>query len=127
MGYEIFEKKRPKPGTPVMSFSKIGSITFNQTVSRAFEKLGIKNVLLMWDAGARKIALKATSDEEDPRSYVVRYNDKGNGAGFSAKTFLDYAGIDYSQRKPITIDISSSNEFVVEVKVPDELFQKQHP
>lgn len=122
MGYEIFEKKTPRLGTPVMSFSKIGSISFNQTASRKFEKIGVKNVLLMWDSDARKLALKATSDEKDPRSYVIRYNDKGNGASFSAKTFLDYAGIDYSQRKPMTIEISPDKDFLLEVKIPDSLF-----
>lgn len=122
MGYEIFEKKTPRLGTPVMSFSKIGSISFNQTASRKFEKIGVKNVLLMWDSDARKLALKATSDEKDPRAYVIRYNDKGNGASFSAKTFLDYAGIDYSQRKPMTIEISPDKDFLLEVKIPDSLF-----
>ncbi len=122
MAYEIFEKKTPRLGTPVMSFSKLGAITFNQTASRQFKKIGAKNILLMWDTESRKLALKTTTDEKDPRSYVIRYNDKGNGASFSAKTFLDYAGIDYSQRKPMTIEISSNNEFIVEVNIPDSLF-----
>jgi hypothetical protein len=125
MAYEIFEKKTPRLGTPVMSFSKIGSLSFNQTASRQFEKAGVRNVLLMWDSELRKIALKTTRDEKDPRAYVVRYNDKGNGASFSAKTFLDYAGIDYSERKPITIDINPAGEFIVEVKIPDSCFGKK--
>ena|ERR1035441_3557992 len=122
MGYMIFEKKTPRLGTPVMSFSKLGSVTFNQTASRQLEKLGVKNVLLMWDSEERKLALKTTNDEKDPRSYIIRYNDKGNGSSFSAKTFLDYARIDYSQRKPIAIEISTNNEFLVETKIPDSLF-----
>ena len=122
MGYAIFEKKTPRLGTPVMSFSKLGAVSFNQTASRQFKKNEVKNVLLMWDSEARKLALKTTSDEKDPRSYVIRYNDKGNGASFSAKTFLDYAGIDYSQRKAMTIEISPNQDLLLEVKIPDSLF-----
>ena len=122
MAYAVFEKKTPRLGTPVLSFSKIGSLSFNQTAARQFKKLGIKNVLLLWDSETRQLALKATSDEKDARSYVIRYNEKGNGASFSAKTFLDYAGIDFSNRKPMTIDISPNKEFLVEVKIPDSLF-----
>jgi len=125
MAYEVFEKKTTRLGTPVMSISKLGSLTFNQTASRQFQKLGVKTVLLMWDSEARKIALKKISDENDPRSYVMRYNDKGNGSSFSAKTFLDYAGIDYSQRKPIAIEISPNKEFLIEVQLPDSLFSKR--
>ena len=91
MGYEIFERKTPRMGTPLLSFSKIGGITFNQTASRILQKASITNVLLMWDAKDKKLAMKTASTSNDIRSYVIRYNDKGNGAGFSAKTFLDYA------------------------------------
>jgi hypothetical protein len=122
MAYTIFEKKSPRLGTTVMSFSRIGSITFNQMTAGQFKKLGVKNVLLMWDPETRQLALKTTLDEKDPRSYVVRYNEKGNGASFSAKTFLDYAGINYSHRKSISIDISAEKEFLIEVKIPDSLF-----
>jgi hypothetical protein len=124
MPYAMFEKKTPRMGTPVLSFSKIGSISFNQTAARQLEKAGVKKVFLMWDSEGKKLALKNTSDEKDPRAYTVRYNDKGNGAGFSAKTFLDFAGIDYSQRRPMTIDIMPDKEFLVEVRIPDSCFGK---
>jgi hypothetical protein len=124
MAYTIFEKKTPRMGTPVMSFSKIGSITFNQTAARQLERAAVKRILLMWDSEEKKIALKMTSDEKDPRAYTIRFNDKGNGASFSAKTFLDFAGINYSQRKAMTIDIMPNKEFIVEVRIPDFYFGK---
>ena len=74
-----------------------------------------------------KLAVKTTSNKKDPRAYRIRYNDKGNGATFSAKTFLDYIGIDYSERKPIPIEITPNSEYIVEVKIPDELMKKKHP
>ena len=63
--------------------------------------------------------MKAATGDSDPRSYVVRYNEKGNGAGFSAKTFLDYAGISYTQRKAIPISINLEKELLIETPIPD--------
>jgi len=125
MGYEIFERKTPRMGTPLLSFSKIGGITFNQTASRILQKASITNVLLMWDAKDKKLAMKTASTSNDIRSYVIRYNDKGNGAGFSAKTFLDYAGINYAQRKAIPISITPEKEFLIETPIPEACLKIQ--
>ncbi|MGO8790141.1 MAG: hypothetical protein ACLQVL_22530 [Terriglobia bacterium] len=127
MAYEVFTRKVPRTGTPFLSFSKIGTFAFNQTASRILQKETIEHVLLLWDATANKLAVKTTSNKKDPRAYRIRYNDKGNGATFSAKTFLDYVGIDYSERKPLPIEITPNSEYIVEVKIPDELMKKKHP
>jgi hypothetical protein len=120
MPYEIFTKKTPRMGNPIMSFSKIGQITFNQTAARILQKAAIENMLLMWDSVEGKLALKSTSNKKDLRAYRIRYNEKGNGASFSAKTFLDYVGIDYSTRRPIPIDINPDSEMFLEAKLPEE-------
>src|SRR5664279_519796 len=120
MLYEIFTKKTPRMGNPIMSFSKIGQISFNQTAARILQKAAIENMLLMWDSVEGKLALKSTSNKKDLRAYRIRYNEKGNGASFSAKTFLDYVGIDYSDRRPIPIDINPDSEMFLEVKLPEE-------
>lgn len=124
MSYEVFERKTPRMGVPTMTFSKIGQVAFNQFASRILQKETIETVLLLWDHAAKKIAMKATSNKKDTRAYTIRFNDKGNGASFSAKTFLDYVGIDYSQRKPIPITINPNNEYVLEVAIPETLFKK---
>ena len=124
MPYEIFTKKTPRMGNPVMSFSKIGQIAFNQTASRLLQKHEIENVLLMWDSAESKMAIKSTSNKKDPRAYRLRYNEKGNGASFSAKTFLDYVGIDYTERKPIPIDLNPDSEIFLEVKLPEECLKR---
>lgn len=120
MPYEIFTKKTPRMGNPIISFSKIGQICFNQTAARFLQKAAIENILLMWDSSEGKLALKSTSNKKDLRAYRIRYNEKGNGASFSAKTFLDYAGIDYLTRRPISIDINPDSEMFLEVKLPGE-------
>ncbi len=48
-------------------------------------------------------------------------------ASFSAKTFLDHAGIDYSERKPIPIDINPDMEMFLEVKIPETMMKVKSP
>jgi hypothetical protein len=127
MPYEVFTKKTPRMGTPTVTFSKIGQIAFNQSASRLLQKSAIESILLLWDPMESKFALKSTSNKKDPRAYRIRYNDKGNGCSFSAKTFLDHAGIDYSERKAIPIDINPDMEMFVEVKVPETMMKKKSP
>jgi hypothetical protein len=128
MAYEVFTRKVSRMGNPTLSFSNIGTFNFNQTAARTLQKETVEHVLLLWDSTVNKLAIKTTSNKKDPRAYRIRYNDKGNGATFSAKTFLDYVGIDYSERKRIPVEITPNSEYVIEIKVPDELFKKkQHP
>ena len=127
MPYEVFTKKAVRMGTPTVTFSKIGQIVFNQTASRILQKDAIEFILVLWDAADGKLALKATGNKKDPRAYHIRYNEKGNGAGFSAKTFLDHAGIDYSDRKAIPVEINSGVEMFLEVKIPDALMKTKSP
>jgi hypothetical protein len=107
----------------MMSFSKIGQLSFNQSAARLLQKDAVEYVLLMWDQEARKLAIKTTSNKRDPRAYRVRYNEKGNGASFSCKTFLDYINVDYSERKAIPVEIQGGSEMIVEVRIPDSLFK----
>lgn len=123
--YEVFERKTPRLGIPVLSFSRIGQVSFNQSAARILQKETIETILLLWDASEKKLAMKATANKKDPRAYIIRYNDKGNGASFSAKTFLDHAGIDFSQRKAIPININGNGEYFLEVAIPEALFKKE--
>jgi hypothetical protein len=125
MAYEVFERKTPRTGNPLMSFSRLGQITFNQPAARILQKETIETILLLWDAGEKKLAMKVTANKKDTRAYVIRFNPKGNGASFSAKTFLDHVGIDYSQRKPIPITINSNSEYFLEVAIPETCFKEE--
>jgi hypothetical protein len=126
MAYEVFEKKSmARRGTPVMSISKLGQVVFNQPAAGILQKEAIERVLLLWDSSAKKLALKATSNKNDPRAYTIRFNPKGNGASFSAKTFLDYIGVDFEQRKQLAVEINTNSEYFIETKIPDSFFRKQ--
>lgn len=124
--YEIFTRKSPRMGTPMISFSKIGQIFFNQSAARILQKGPvIEHIFLMWDPTAKKLAMRSTSNKKDPRAYRIHYNAKGNGCSFSAKTFLDYIGIDLGQRVPVPVELDPGNEVFMDVKIPDNLFIKK--
>ena len=123
--YEVFTRKTPRSGSPVMSFSKIGQIAFNQSAARILQKATLEYVLLMWDADQRKVALKSTGNKKDQRAYRLRYADKGNGASFSCKTFMDHIGIDYSERRGLPIEIDPDQEMFLQVKIPETFFKKK--
>jgi hypothetical protein len=127
MPYEVFARKTPRMGTPTITFSKIGQIAFNQSAARILQKATIESILLLWDPAEGKLAIKTTSNKKDTRAYRMRFNEKGNGASFSAKTFLDYAGIDYSSRKPISIEINPDLEIFLEITIPEAMMTKKPP
>jgi hypothetical protein len=123
--YEVFTRKIPRMGSPVMSFSKLGQVTFNQSAARILQKETIEYILLLWAPEERMMAMKTTSNKKDPRAYHIRFHPKGNGANFSAKTFLDHIGADYSERKSVPIEINGDREMFIEVKLPDAVFKKK--
>jgi hypothetical protein len=127
MPYEVFTRKTSRLGTPSVTFTKLGQIAFNVSAAAILRKHAIESVLLLWDSAESKLAVKTTSNKKDTRAYRIRYNEKGNGASFSAKTFLDYAAIDYSVRKPIPIEINPDMEMFVEVAVPESMMKKKTP
>jgi len=125
MPYEVFTRKVQRMGTPTLSFSKLGQVAFNQTAANVLQKETIEHVLLLWDSAAGKMAIKSTSNKKDTRAYRIRYNDKGNGAMFSAKTFVDYIGVDISERRSMPVEITPNNEYLIEVKIPEEFLRKK--
>lgn len=127
MAIEWFTRKTPRMGNPTMSFSKIGQIFFNQVSSRILQKEPVEYILLGWDSNDSKIVMKSITSKKDPRAYRIRYNAKGNGASFSAKTFLDHAGIDYSERKAVPVEINLDADNFLEVRIPDSMLKKGGP
>lgn len=126
MAYEIFTRKIARMGTPTMSFSKIGQIRFNQAAARILQREAIEYVLLLWDSSASKLAIKQTANKKDQRAYRIRFAEKNNGAGFSAKTFMDHIGIDYtSERRSLQVDINPNAEYVIEFKIPEDFLRKR--
>jgi hypothetical protein len=68
----------------------------------------------------RKVALRSIS-KKDQRAYKVAYGAKGNGAGFSTKTFFDFIGLNYSKSKTIPVELGEG-ELLLEFQIPEECF-----
>lgn len=121
MAYEIFSRKTSRMGTPMVTITKLGRISLNKTATVRFEKDAVEFVLLMWDKESRKIAIRPISKKEQ-RAYRVTYGAKGNGAGFSAKTFLDFIELDFTESRNMPIEWNDTDN-MYEVTVPVEFFK----
>jgi hypothetical protein len=125
MPYEIFTRKVRKLGTPAVTVTKLGRMALNKAATTPFEKQAVENILLMWDGERRQFAIKPIK-EKDARSYTLSYGARGNGAGFSAKTFFDFIGLDYSESRMMPAEWNEQDQ-MFEVKVPDTFFVHRRP
>jgi hypothetical protein len=123
MPYEIFLRKTRRMGTPSVTFNKMGRIQFNKTATAKLEKEAVEYVLLLWDAELNKVGVRLIS-KKDPRAYKLSYGVKGNGAGFSAKTFFDYIGLDYTETRTAPVEIGEG-EILLEFQIPSDYFSRQ--
>jgi hypothetical protein len=118
MSYVIFEKQVRRDTEPRVTISTLGRIQFNSSASRILDKNAVETVLLQWDKDARKVAIKSIAKKDD-RAYKVRYAKKGKGAGFAAKTFLEWIGHNYSETKNYPCQWNEA-ESMFEVTLPLE-------
>jgi hypothetical protein len=116
MAYEVFTRKIIRTGSPTVSVSRLGRIGLNQSASHAMEITSETLVLLLWDKEHKKIAIKKVTNK-DARAYRITLSNKSSG--FSAKTFLDYIGYDYSQTRSFPAEWNEQ-EKMLEVQLPNE-------
>lgn len=121
MAYEVFTRKTSRVGSPMVTLSILGRISLNKAATRTLEKDATEFVILLWDREARSIGIRPIT-KKDPRAYRVSYGKKGNGAGFSAKTFLDH--IEYSPDQTRSFPVEwNDQENMFEVQIPVEHFK----
>jgi hypothetical protein len=122
MPYEIFTRKIRKLPTPAVTLNSYGRMQFNKAATARLEREAVENVLLLWDKDTKKVALRSIN-KKDQRAYPVAYGAKGNGAGFSTKTFFDYIGLDFSQSRTIPIEFGEG-DILMEFQIPEDAFLK---
>ena len=121
MGYEIFEGRRTRISTaPFVSITKYNRLTFNSAAAKILKDNGVERALLLWNGGALRFAVKATTDQ-DSRAYPVRYNPKGRGAAINARTFIAHIGYDNSKTRSFNADWNASEE-LLEIDLPAKHF-----
>ena len=103
MAFEIFTRKHTRLRDPAISFNRLGRIGLNQAATLVLQKDAVEFVLLLWDKTTGVIAIRPIT-KKDPRAYRISYAKRGNGSGFSAKTFLDWIGFDYSSTRSFPAD-----------------------
>lgn len=123
MGYEIFERKTRRLGSPGISFNANGIITFNKAAALKLKAEAVENVLVLWDAAQHKIAIRRIG-KKDARSYHLHFGKRDNGGGFSAKTLLDHIGFDFAQTRSMPATWNEE-EAMFEVEVPVECLKDQ--
>ncbi len=123
MAWEIFTRKVRRSGSPSITFNKLGRISLNKSASETLEKEAVEFVLLLWDASKRQIGVRPIT-KKDQRAYRLAYGKKGNGAGFSAKTFMDYVGYDYTESRSFPIRWDEGESMFIG-EIPAEYLQQQ--
>lgn len=121
MPFEVFSRKVSRVGTPMMTFTTLGRIALNKSATRVLEKDAVEFVVLLWDRDSRRVGIRPLT-KRDPRAYRVGYGKKGNGAGFSAKTFLDYIEYDFSVSRSFPAEWNDK-EGQLEAQIPSEHFK----
>ncbi len=112
-----------RTGAPGVTASKLGRMAINKRATQYFEKNAVEFVLVLWDAENKKIGIRPIT-KKDPRAYRLKYGENGNGAGFSAKTFFDYIGLDVTESRPMPASWDSEQEMLV-IDVPAEYVKQQ--
>lgn len=120
MAWEIFTRKVRRGGSPAVTFNKLGRISLNKTATAVLEREAVEFALLLWDATKRQVGIRPIT-KKDQRAYRLAYGKKGNGAGFSAKTFMDHIGYDYSESRSIPVRWDDGESMFI-AELPPEFF-----
>jgi hypothetical protein len=130
MAYSIFEKQYPsKSLSPTITLSPLGRCTLNRAAAELLNKDAADMVLLLWDEGAKRFALRPLS-KNDKRAFQLKYFKKKTdanvvvGAAFSGVMFLKNIG--YAMKPTGTYAITRSEDgSMYEVQLPPERFNQQ--
>ncbi len=68
----------------------------------------------MWDKDTSTLAIRPIT-KKDSRAYRVSYAKTGNRSAFSAKTFLDWIGYDYSETRSMPAEWSEEGWFAIQI------------
>src|SRR3989304_4608484 len=123
MAFEIFTRKIKRIGSPGATMSKMGRFALNKTATVKLEGDAVENVLLLWDKDRRIIGVRPIT-KKDARSYKIHYDKRGGGSGFSAKTFFDYIGYDYTVTRTFPA-IWNEQEMAFLIEIPEAHLQTE--
>jgi len=103
LGFEVFDRKVTRRIEPTVTLTTLGRLALNAGAARLLQGVAAEYVLLLWDAQSGKVGVKVIGKKET-RAYVLHFGKNGNGAGFSATTFLNFLKYDFSESRPFPLD-----------------------
>ena len=120
MAWEVYKRQIIRTGEPAVTIGKMGRIGLNMVATGILQELKATHAVLMFDREASRCALKvATSKDEG--AYTITFNEKSNGSGFSAVTFLNYIHYDWTETRAFNAEWDENGKMFV-FSIPKEHF-----
>ena len=117
MAYEVFTRTTARVDTPTVSVVPDGRMVMNAAAVRILVGLRVKAVLLLWDQGNRKVAIKAAS-RGNANAFAVSIV-RGTSGSIRAKSFLSHLG--WNARKRVRLPATwTEKEGMFEITLPIE-------
>ncbi len=120
MAWELYERQVIRTGEPAVTITKMGRIALNKLASEFMENLRAAHAVLLWDRESFKCGIKV-ANSKDIGAYTLTPGANGNGAGFSAVTFLNFIKYDWTTTRSFTAEWDAAGQMLV-FSIPKEHF-----
>jgi hypothetical protein len=118
MAYKVFDNKATRLGSPALTIATDGRIALNADAGDTLRAVGARFVHLLWDAEARKIALRPLA-KGDSRSYKLTVpSAHKRGMAVSGATFLRHIGWSLSDRVTLPLEWNEKEKILEAVLPP---------
>jgi hypothetical protein len=118
MGYELFNAKALRVGSPALTIKTDGRITFNADAGDALGRAGAKFVQILWDAKTCRVALRPLSKSGE-NAYKLTIISSKRGAAISGSAFLRHIGWNLSKSTTVPVEWNEK-EKLLEASLPRE-------
>ncbi len=123
-GSKLLDGLAPIHGAELkVTFTNKDYVLINNHAARIFHRMAAKFVLVLWDKGSRKVALRPII-EKDSRAYKLTYttyqnNDQPNGTKFWARSFLNHIKWNAQEKKTILATWNNEQQ-IMEFILPED-------
>jgi hypothetical protein len=112
VAWEVYKRQIIRTGEPAVTIGKMGRLGLNMLATAMLQERKVTHVVLLFDQETGKCAVRiATSKDEG--AYTLTYNDKSNGSGFSAVTFLNYIRYDWTETRAYSAEWDEDGKMFV--------------
>ena len=109
MTYVVFTETGSRIGKPQVSIWARGQIGLNQGAMKRFKLMDFTYAILLYDEDAKKVGIRFTNDEE--LTGIIKLVKRGSGGvSFSAASFINHYGIEFSGATKFTLTHDKDNE-----------------